>query len=52
MEISVQVVYLGHWPGVGAYGIEVDEGFGPKIVFRGTLEECGREMVKMGQWSP
>ncbi len=50
MEITVTVVYLGHKPGVGAYGIEVDEGFGPYIVFRGTLSECGREMELMGQW--
>lgn len=51
MEITVTVVYLGHWPGKGAYGVQVDEGFGPYIVFQGTLEECGREMEKMGAWS-
>lgn len=44
------LVYLGHTPGVGAYGV-VDPESGD-VLFRGTLQECNREAVKLGYLRP
>jgi len=32
----MEVIYLGHAPGIGAYGVRA----GGDVVYRGTLSEC------------
>lgn len=42
------ILFVGHEAGIGGYGVQ-DSG---KIVFRGTLQECRREIIRRGVPTP